>query len=441
MTPESPELESAPTLPASALLAAARVPLALVTLEDDRVTANAGFEALVAEAGWPRSAAELLAELAGSDGAWSGGGEEPTRVARAVGGVERELSIQPVAGSVGYLIEVLPTPASGVGPGNAVAASADGLEQAVAALAAAIDAASADDGTLAAPSDPRLAPLADRAAALLADARTTRAELDRTRAAVAEQGAELAAAGGALEEHLGGTRDRTTDAALAVGELSANVSGVATAAEELGASIGEISANASEATTVAGEAVEVASRANETISRLGQSGEQIGRFSRVIAGIAQQTNLLALNATIEAARAGEAGRGFAVVAHEVKSLAGEAGRATDDIGRQIEAVQRDTTAAVEAIVTISEVIDRIHQLQTSIAGAVEQQSQTANEIGRNANEAADRGSRLDGLITDMAESVERLAQHTEVTGRAVRALEGLVGGAGVPAGGTAEENR
>ena len=62
----------------------------------------------------------------------------------------------------------------------------------------------------------------------------------------------------------------------------------------------------------------------------------------LIRDIAEQTNLLALNATIEAARAGEAGRGFAVVAAEVKALASQTAGATEDIAKQVGAIQHST---------------------------------------------------------------------------------------------------
>ena len=107
------------------------------------------------------------------------------------------------------------------------------------------------------------------------------------------------------------------------------------------------------------------------VSSLGESSAKIGHVLKAITTIAQQTNLLALNATIEAARAGSAGKGFAVVANEVKELAKETAEATEDIAHRIEAIQNDATNAVEAIGKIGAVIDQIHDISNTIAGAVE----------------------------------------------------------------------
>ena len=109
---------------------------------------------------------------------------------------------------------------------------------------------------------------------------------------------------------------------------------------------------------------------------------------KVITSIAEQTNLLALNATIEAARAGEAGKGFAVVANEVKELAKETAKATEDISRKIDAIQGDTAEAVKAIKEIRGIIGQVNDIATTIASAVEEQTATTNEIGRNVAEAA-----------------------------------------------------
>ncbi len=191
-------------------------------------------------------------------------------------------------------------------------------------------------------------------------------------------------------------------------EVSRNISIAASGTEEMGASIREIAKSAGDAANVAGRAVTVADRTKQTVARLGESGTQIGKVIKVITAIAQQTNLLALNATIEAARAGEAGKGFAVVAHEVKELAKETARATEEIGQRIEAIQGDTRDAVAEIHEIAGIIDQVSGIQTTIAGAVEEQTATTNEMSRNVGEAAG-GSR------SIAESMQGVAEAADAT--------------------------
>ena len=218
---------------------------------------------------------------------------------------------------------------------------------------------------------------------------------DELLASIARSGEQLSTAAEQLTEvsrRMGSAADQTAAQANGVSaaseQVSHNVQTVATGVEEMGASIREIAKNAHEAARVATTAVRVAHATNETITKLGESSGEIGKVIKVITSIAQQTNLLALNATIEAARAGEAGKGFAVVANEVKELAKETARATEDISQKIEAIQRDTRGAVEAIAQISGIIGQINDFQTTIASAVEQQTATTNEIGRNILESA-----------------------------------------------------
>ena len=116
-----------------------------------------------------------------------------------------------------------------------------------------------------------------------------------------------------------------------------------------------------------------------------RSSEEIGNVSKTIADIADQTNLLALNATIEAARAGEAGRGFAVVASEVKALANQTSKATDQIGAQIDAVQKASTTTAESIQQIAQTISKVNEISTAISGAVEEQSAATSEVSVNIN--------------------------------------------------------
>ncbi|GAA2623095.1 hypothetical protein GCM10010399_62880 [Dactylosporangium fulvum] len=200
--------------------------------------------------------------------------------------------------------------------------------------------------------------------------------------------AQLTATGDRITEAANNASGQADLVSSAAEQVSTNVQTVAASSEEMTASISEIARNATDAARVASTAVHSAEAANATVAKLGESSEQVGNVIKVITSIAEQTNLLALNATIEAARAGDAGKGFAVVASEVKDLAQETAKATDDIAVRIEAIQNDISGAVNAIADISSVIGQIDQFQTTIAAAVEQQTATTQEIGRNIAEAA-----------------------------------------------------
>ena len=202
---------------------------------------------------------------------------------------------------------------------------------------------------------------------------------------------------------------RSVDSLAALGstageaeDVSRNIQTVAAGTEEMTASIREITKSTNDAAAVAAQAVQVADTTNATVAQLGTSSAEIGEVIKAITSIAEQTNLLALNATIEAARAGEAGKGFAVVANEVKDLAQETSKATEDIGRRVEAIQLDTEAAVAAISQIGSIISQINDSQSTIASAVEEQTATTNEMGRNVQDAAGGAGRI-------ADSVQRSA--------------------------------
>jgi methyl-accepting chemotaxis protein len=228
--------------------------------------------------------------------------------------------------------------------------------------------------------------------------------MDANSQALASASEELSSVSG---EMTGSAQESASQAGLvsaAAEQVSRNVQTVATGTEEMSASIREIALNATSAAGVAAQAVGVAESTSATVVKLGESSAEVGNVISVINSIAEQTNLLALNATIEAARAGEAGKGFAVVANEVKELAQETGKATEDISRRIQAIQSDTEAAVAAITQISGIIAQINDTQTTIASAVEEQTATTNEMGRNVAEAATGAADIAQNVTGVARS-------------------------------------
>ncbi|MEM9826124.1 MAG: methyl-accepting chemotaxis protein [Planctomycetota bacterium] len=172
-------------------------------------------------------------------------------------------------------------------------------------------------------------------------------------------------------------------------EMSAGMTTVSRAIEGMKRTMAEIAKNAERSAAVASEASEAAEKSNIKISNMDGAADEIGRVIEVIEDIAEQTNLLALNATIEAARAGEAGKGFAVVATEVKELAKQTATATEDIRSRIEAMQGSTNEAVDSIAQISSVIAVVNELSAAIAGAVEKQRATTNDIAGHIGSSAE----------------------------------------------------
>jgi methyl-accepting chemotaxis protein len=193
------------------------------------------------------------------------------------------------------------------------------------------------------------------------------------------------------------------------------------ATEEMITSISEISRSAATA------AVSTAQITADAVTRLDQAGSEIGDILKAINSIAQQTNLLALNATIEAARAGNAGRfrrgrrrgqGFAVGRQRGQGASSwsparsrtrrrRGPKPTQDIARKTAAIQSTTTDVSQRTRQITDVVNQINELRTTIAVAVEQRSATATDISRNVGQVSAGIARN---ITGVAAAAESTAQ-------------------------------
>jgi len=111
-----------------------------------------------------------------------------------------------------------------------------------------------------------------------------------------------------------------------------------------------------------------------------------------------------------------------VVASEVKNLANQTAKATEEISGQIGEMQQVSGKAVDAIAGIGRTIERISEIATAIAAAVQEQGAATDEIARNVQQAAAGTTQVSGSM----EQVTRTAGDTGGAAREMLYAAGLM---------------
>lgn len=244
-------------------------------------------------------------------------------------------------------------------------------------------------------------------------------------------------------------KDRLQSAASAMTQMESTVEEVARRAQDTRQAVDDTSelthkvqARVAETIVNIRQQADQVNKATQVTDELQKYGQNIEGIVVAIRTIAEQTNLLALNAAIEAARAGEQGRGFAVVADEVRSLASRTQTSTSEIQDMIGLMQEKIHSVVhvmnesqaqssqcvslasgagDLLLSMSDSVDSIRDMNIQIAAATEQQSATVQETSRmviqindSAQQTAD-GAEQSAIssheLSDMAKVQRELLHH------------------------------
>jgi methyl-accepting chemotaxis protein len=195
----------------------------------------------------------------------------------------------------------------------------------------------------------------------------------------------------------------------------ASIRSIENAAQGLRQAIDHLDSDVQSSDRSARSAKDYADEMGAVVESLAAGAARVSDVIGLISEIAAQTNLLALNATIEAARAGDAGRGFAVVASEVKGLSGQTARAIDDISRQIATMNQATSATVDAIAGIRDMIGGLSEAVRHTAETMRQQHGVTHAI------VADVGAAT-GEFTRIGEATSLVSTASQQTCEAAAAV-------------------
>ena len=209
------------------------------------------------------------------------------------------------------------------------------------------------------------------------------------------------------------------ETAAALDEITTTVVDSSRRAEEAGGLVAKTKAGAERSGNVGKNAI-------GAMDQIEQSSREISNIIGVIDDIAFQTNLLALNAGVEAARAGEAGKGFAVVAQEVRELAQRSAQAAKEIKALITAssdhVKNGVSLVGQTGAALEEILAQVQEINLNVSAIVEaarEQSTGLKEINQAVNS-------MDQATQQNAAMVEESTAASHNMSREAEALHALL---------------
>lgn len=157
---------------------------------------------------------------------------------------------------------------------------------------------------------------------------------------------------------------------------------------------------------------------------------EIGRVLAVIDEINDETSLLSLNAAIIAAQAGEQGHAFRVVANHVKTLSRRTAGSTQDIEALVQAIQRDSAEAVQAmragIEAVAGGVERSRNAGRALETIQDACRDASERVGEIARSTAEQSRNSKGVAEATRRTSDQIQQITDAIAAQRSASEAML---------------